>query len=304
MSSGLISILTGAKGPNTATATACATSAHAIGDAVNIIRRGDADAMIAGGTESVVVPLAIGGFAAMRALSTRNDDPATASRPWDRDRDGFVLGEGAGILVLEEMGQAVRRGAPIYAEVAGYGMSGDSHHISAPSDDGDGPFRVMRNALKDAAMDPSEIGYINAHGTSTPHGDRIETIAVKRLLGEAARERPDLLDEVDDRAPPRRGRRLRGGRPRARDPARPHSADDQLHDPGPRVRPRLHAERGPSADDSRGPLELVRVRRDERLPGDEGRLTTRSGGGIGPSDLSSVDPAPDSLYAPVARRVR
>ena len=186
MSSGLVSILTGAKGPNTATATACATSAHAIGDAVNIIRRGDADAMIAGGTESVVVPLAIGGFAAMRALSTRNDDPATASRPWDRDRDGFVLGEGAGVLVLEEMGQAVRRGAPIYAEVAGYGMSGDSHHISAPSDDGDGPFRVMRNALKDAAMDPAEIGYINAHGTSTPHGDRIETIAVKRLLGDAA----------------------------------------------------------------------------------------------------------------------
>lgn len=186
MCSGLVSILNGAKGPNTATATACATSAHAIGDAVNIIRRGDADAMIAGGTESVVTPLAVGGFAAMRALSTRNDDPATASRPWDRDRDGFVLGEGAGVVILEEMGHAVRRGAPVYAELAGYGMSGDAHHISAPSDDGDGPFRVMRNALKDASMDPREIGYINAHGTSTPHGDRIETIAVKRLLGEAA----------------------------------------------------------------------------------------------------------------------
>jgi 3-oxoacyl-[acyl-carrier-protein] synthase II len=190
MSSGLISILTGAKGPNTATVTACATSAHAIGDAVNIIRRGDADAMISGGTEAVVSPLAIGGFAAMRAVSTRNDDPATASRPWDRDRDGFVLGEGAGILVLEEMGHAVRRGAEIYAEVAGYGMSGDAHHISAPSDDGDGPFRVMRNALKDAAMDPGEVGYVNAHGTSTPHGDRIETIALKRLFGEAARSVP------------------------------------------------------------------------------------------------------------------
>jgi 3-oxoacyl-[acyl-carrier-protein] synthase II len=187
MSSGLVSILTGAKGPNTATVTACATSAHAIGDAVNIIRRGDADAMIAGGTESVVSPLAIGGFAAMRAVSTRNDDPATASRPWDRDRDGFVLGEGAGIVVLEELGQAVRRGAPIYAELAGYGMSGDAHHISAPSDDGDGPFRVMRNALKDASMDPGEVGYVNAHGTSTPHGDRVETIALRRLFGEGVR---------------------------------------------------------------------------------------------------------------------
>ena len=190
MSSGLISILTGAKGPNPATVAACAASAPAIGDAVNIIRRGDADAMISGGTEAVVSPLAVGGFAAMRALSTRNDDPAAASRPWDRDRDGFVLGEGAGILVLEEMGNAIRRGAAIYAEVAGYGMSGDAHHISAPSDDGDGPFRVMRNALKDAAMEPGEVGYVNAHGTSTPHGDRIETIALKRLFGEGARNVP------------------------------------------------------------------------------------------------------------------
>ena len=190
MSSGLISILTGAKGPNRARVTACATSAHAIGDAVNIIRRGDADAMISGGTEAVVSPLAVGGFAAMRALSTRNDDPAAASRPWDRDRDGFVLGEGAGILVLEELGHAIRRGAAIYAEVAGYGMSGDAHHISAPSDDGDGPFRVMRNALKDAAMEPGEVGYVNAHGTSTPDGDRIETIALKRLFGAGARNVP------------------------------------------------------------------------------------------------------------------
>ncbi len=190
MSSGLISILTGAKGPNTATVSACATSAHAIGDATNLIRYGDADVMIAGGTESVVTPLAIGGFAAMRALSTRNDDPATASRPWDRDRDGFVLGEGAGVVVLEEMGQAMKRGAPIYAEVIGYGLSGDAHHISAPSDDGDGPFRVMRNALRDAGVDPGEVGYVNAHGTSTPHGDRIETIALKRLLGAAAYQVP------------------------------------------------------------------------------------------------------------------
>jgi len=187
MPAGLISIMTGAKGPNTAVATACATSAHAIGDAANIIRRGDADVMIAGGTESVVVPLAIGGFAAMRALSTRNDDPASASRPWDRDRDGFVLGEGAGVLVLEEMGLAVARGAPIYAEVAGYGMSGDAYHISAPSEDGDGPYRVMRNALRDAGLPPESVDYVNAHGTSTPHGDKIETIALKRAFGDHAR---------------------------------------------------------------------------------------------------------------------
>jgi len=186
MPSGLVSILTGAKGPNTALATACATSAHAIGDAANVIRRGDADAMIAGGTESVVVPLAIGGFAAMRALSTRNDDPAGASRPWDKDRDGFVLGEGAGILILEEMGLARERGATIYAEVAGYGMSGDAYHISAPSEDGDGPYRVMRSALKDAGANPQEIDYVNAHGTSTPHGDRIETVALKRAFGDHA----------------------------------------------------------------------------------------------------------------------
>ncbi|HUM01012.1 MAG TPA: beta-ketoacyl-ACP synthase II [Thermoanaerobaculia bacterium] len=188
MPAGLISILTGAKGPNTAVATACATSAHAIGDAANIIRRGDADVMIAGGTESVVVPLAIGGFAAMRALSTRNDDPAAASRPWDRDRDGFVLGEGAGVLILEEMGRAVARGAPIYAEVAGYGMSGDAYHISAPSEDGDGPYRVMRNALRDAELPPDSVDYVNAHGTSTPHGDKIETVALKRSFGDHARK--------------------------------------------------------------------------------------------------------------------
>jgi 3-oxoacyl-[acyl-carrier-protein] synthase II len=186
MPSGLVSILTGAKGPNTAVATACATSAHAIGDAANVIRRGDADVMIAGGTESVVVPLAVGGFAAMRALSTRNDDPAAASRPWDKDRDGFVLGEGAGVLILEEMGKAQARGAAIYAEVAGYGMSGDAYHISAPSEDGDGPFRVMRNTLRDAGADPAEVSYINAHGTSTPHGDKIETIAIKRAFGDHA----------------------------------------------------------------------------------------------------------------------
>ena len=175
MPSGLVSIRTGAKGPNTAVATACATSAHAIGDAANIIRRGDADVMIAGGTESVVVPLAIGGFAAMRAVSTRNDDPAGASRPWDLDRDGFVLGEGAGILILEELGQAVARGAAIYAELAGYGMSGDAWHISAPSEDGDGPFRVMRNTLADAGTrlpSPSTTSTRTARRRRTATGSR------------------------------------------------------------------------------------------------------------------------------------
>jgi 3-oxoacyl-[acyl-carrier-protein] synthase II len=188
MGAGLVSIQTGAKGPNSATATACATSAHAIGDAANVIRRGDADAMIAGGSEAVITTLAVGGFAAMRALSTRNDDPKGASRPWDKDRDGFVLGEGAGILVLEELGHAKERGASIYAELAGYGMSGDAYHISAPSEDGDGPFRVMRNALLDAGVNPEDVAYVNAHGTSTPHGDRIETIAIKRVFGDHARK--------------------------------------------------------------------------------------------------------------------
>ena len=188
MGAGLVSIQTGAKGPNSATATACATSAHAIGDAANAIRRGDADAMIAGGSEAVITTLAVGGFSAMRALSTRNDDPKGASRPWDKDRDGFVLSEGAGILVLEDLALAKARGASIYAELAGYGMSGDAYHISAPSEDGDGPFRVMRNTLLDANVNPDEVVYINAHGTSTPHGDRIETIAIKRVFGDHARK--------------------------------------------------------------------------------------------------------------------
>ncbi|MGZ6972281.1 MAG: beta-ketoacyl-ACP synthase II, partial [Thermoanaerobaculia bacterium] len=188
MAAGLVSIQTGAKGPNSATATACATSAHAIGDAANVIRRGDADAMIAGGSEAVITTLAVGGFSAMRALSTRNDDPKGASRPWDKDRDGFVLGEGAGILVLEDLALAKARGAPIYAELAGYGMSGDAYHISAPSEDGDGPFRVMRNTLLDANVNPDEVVYVNAHGTSTPHGDRIESIAIKRVFGDHAKK--------------------------------------------------------------------------------------------------------------------
>jgi 3-oxoacyl-[acyl-carrier-protein] synthase II len=186
MIAGLLSIELGAKGPNLAIVTACTTSTHCIGEAAKSIRYGEADVMIAGGAEAVVSELAIGGFASARALSTRNDDPATASRPWDKDRDGFVLGEGAGAMVLEEYEHAKARGANIYCELTGYGVSADAHHMTAPPEDGDGAFRAMRNALKDAAVDASAIDYINAHGTSTPLGDLAETIAVKRLLGERA----------------------------------------------------------------------------------------------------------------------
>jgi 3-oxoacyl-[acyl-carrier-protein] synthase II len=186
LASGYVSIRTGARGPNSATATACTTSAHSIGDSFKIIQRGDADAMICGGTEACITPMGIGGFAAMRALSTRNDEPARASRPWDKDRDGFVVGEGAGIVLLEELETAQRRGAKILAEMVGYGMSGDAFHVTAPSEDGDGAFRVMRNALRDAGLQPTQIDYINAHGTSTDVGDRIETLAIKRCFGDHA----------------------------------------------------------------------------------------------------------------------
>jgi len=188
MIAGLLSIEIGAKGPNIAIVTACTTSTHCIGEASKSIRYGEADVMIAGGAEAVITELAVGGFASARALSTRNDDPATASRPWDKDRDGFVLGEGAGAVVLEEYEHAKARGAHIYCELVGYGVSADAHHMTAPPEDGDGGYRAMRNAMKDAALDSTAIDYINAHGTSTPLGDVAETIAVKRLLGEHARK--------------------------------------------------------------------------------------------------------------------
>ncbi len=183
MVSGNLSIMYGFKGPNLAITTACTTSTHCIGESARLIAYGDADIMIAGGSESTVCGLAIGGFSAARALSTRNDDPAGASRPWDKGRDGFVLGEGAGVLVLEEMEYAKRRGARIYAELVGYGMSADAHHMTAPCEDGDGARRCMSNALRDAKASPEMVDYINAHGTSTPLGDQAETIAVKRALG-------------------------------------------------------------------------------------------------------------------------
>jgi 3-oxoacyl-[acyl-carrier-protein] synthase II len=188
LAAGNVSILFGAKGPNLALATACATGTHAIGESYRLIKEGYADAMIAGGTEAVVTPLAVGGFCAMKALSRRNDEPEKASRPFDAERDGFVMGEGAGILILEERQSAVARGARIYSEITGYGMSGDAYHISAPSVDGDGAIRAMRMALKTAKVEPSAVDYINAHGTSTPAGDRVETTAVKKVFGDHARE--------------------------------------------------------------------------------------------------------------------
>jgi 3-oxoacyl-[acyl-carrier-protein] synthase II len=186
LASGQVSIRFNAQGPNSAPATACATGAHAIGDACRVIRYGDADVMFAGGSEAVITPLAVGGFSAMRALSTRNDDPQHASRPWDLDRDGFVMGEGAGIVILEERERAIARGAKIYCEVTGYGMSSDAYHITSPAEDGGGMMRVMQRALKDAGLEPADIQYVNAHGTSTPVGDKTETIAIKRVFGDHA----------------------------------------------------------------------------------------------------------------------
>ena len=183
LASGQVSIRFGARGPNSATCTACSASAHAIGDAFEIIVRGDADAMIAGGSEAAITPMGVGGFGAMRALSTRNDEPERASRPFDRDRDGFIIGEGAGVVILEALEVAQARGARIYAELVGYGMSADAFHITAPSEDGDGAVRVMRQCLKRAGIEPAAVNYINAHGTSTPYNDKLETLAIKKTFG-------------------------------------------------------------------------------------------------------------------------
>ena len=190
LASGYISIRYGARGPNSATATACSASAHAVGDSFKIIQRGDAEVMICGGSEASITPMGVGGFAAMKALSTRNDEPGRASRPFDAARDGFVVGEGAGILILESLEHAQRRSAPILAEVVGYGMSGDAFHITQPAEQGDGAYRVMMAALKDAGLSPDAVGYVNAHGTSTPIGDAIETVALKRVFGERAKKVP------------------------------------------------------------------------------------------------------------------
>jgi 3-oxoacyl-[acyl-carrier-protein] synthase II len=190
LASGHVSIRYGAKGPNSATATACSASAHAIGDAYKIIQRGSADVMITGGTEAAITPMSVGGFAAMRALSTRNDEPEKASRPFEAARDGFIVGEGAGMLILEDLEFAKRRGAKIIAEIVGYGMSGDAYHITQPAEGGDGGYRVSMAALKDAGITPDQVDYVNAHGTSTPLGDAIETAALKRVFGDRAKQVP------------------------------------------------------------------------------------------------------------------
>ena len=186
LAAGQVSIRFGAKGPNSATATACSAGAHAIGDSFKIIQRGDADVMICGGAESAITPMSVAGFASMRALSTRNDDPQHASRPFERDRDGFVIGEGAGIMILEELEFAKKRGAKIYAEVVGYGMSADAFHLTMPDETGSGAIRVMQKALSDAGVEPDQVGYINAHGTSTPYNDKFETLAIKKTFGHHA----------------------------------------------------------------------------------------------------------------------
>ncbi len=186
LASGRVSMIFGAKGPNSAVSTACATGTHAIGDAYRVIQRGEADVMIAGGTEAVITPLGVAGFAVMKALSRRNDDPERASRPFDRDRDGFVMGEGAGIVVLEHLESALDRGARIYAEIVGYGMTGDAYHITSPAPEGEGAARCMAATLRDAAVPPDAVDYINAHGTSTKYNDELETMAIKRVFGEHA----------------------------------------------------------------------------------------------------------------------
>ena len=186
LAAGQVSIRFGLKGPNSATCTACSTGAHAVGDSFKIIQRGDADAMLCGGAEAAITPMGVGGFAAMRALSTRNEDPEHASRPFEADRDGFVIGEGAGVLVLEELERARGRGAKIYAELVGYGMSSDAFHITQPSENGDGAVRVMTNAIKDAGVQPQDVHYINAHGTSTHYNDKLETMAIKKVFGDSA----------------------------------------------------------------------------------------------------------------------
>ena len=265
LASGHVSIKYGFKGPNHSVVTACATGVHAIGDAARLIMLGDADVMVAGGAEGAVNELGIAGFCASRALSTDfNDRPAAASRPWDRDRDGFVMGEGAGVVVLEELEHARARGAKIYGEVGGYGMSGDAHHITAPAEGHEGAFRAMKAAFRNGGMDPSDVQYINAHGTSTPLGDDLELEAVERFFGDERQGPRDVVHQVGDRAPAGRGRRDRGDLLPARHPRRRGAADAEPGEPEPRQRDRPRAPARAGAPGGHGAVQQLRLRRHQR----------------------------------------
>ena len=264
LAAGQVSIRFGAHGPNSATCTACSASAHAIGDAFEIIRRGAADVMIAGGSEAAITPMGIGGFGALRALSTRNDDPARASRPFDKDRDGFIVGEGAGVLILEEYESARRRGARIYAELVGYGMSADAYHITAPSEDGDGAYRVMRAALESAGIGPGPGRLHQRARHLHAAGRQARDPGHQALFRRARAEAGGVVDQVDDRPLARRGRRPRGRHHRAGRASSTGAADHQPRRAGCRVRSGLHPERQAAAGHHVRPLELVRVRRHER----------------------------------------
>ena len=279
LASGYVSIAHGLKGPNHAVVTACSTGAHAIGDAARLIALGDAELMVAGGAESPINRLSMAGFAACRALSTGfNDDPTRASRPYDRDRDGFVIAEGAGVVVLEEFEHARGRNADIYAELVGYGMSGDAHHVTAPAPDGDGAYRCMAAALRRAGITPAEIDYINGHGTSTPVGDEIELSAVHRLVGNAARAHFDVLDQIVHGPPSWRGRGGRGDLLDSRDARRSRTTDHQSGPPVGGHRHRPCAVAGEAAHHRYRAVELFRVRRHQCIAGVSAlrRLTLRT----------------------------